>query len=336
MQLSQPTTELESSIDKLLKSAKLRDEDIAQTEELMMNHLSVEEVTERRAQLRKMRDLLFRADVKAKRVAKIKSKAYRRIHKKEREKLMAKLDGDATMEDAEEERMKHEAERAKERATLKHKNTGKWAKAMKARGELDEDQRNDVNEMLDRGERLRRKIQGRGSDDDDDGDDSDGSDVDADGEEGVARIKAGAFEELERLEGGDGDDDDGGLGEKTKSVFSMKFMKDAAARQNREVGKMVDDFRKEMGDVQVGSDEEEALDAAAETAVAVERVGGRVSFRPGTQVKCRVIQAYGLLIFLYFSHGKMPRTWPLHLPLHCLKPPLLGPRILCRRLSRAS
>ncbi len=57
-----------------------------------MNNLSVEEVAERRAQLRKMRDLMFRADVKAKRVAKIKSKTYRRIRKKEKEKLLAKVD----------------------------------------------------------------------------------------------------------------------------------------------------------------------------------------------------------------------------------------------------
>jgi U3 small nucleolar RNA-associated protein 14 len=42
----QPTTDLESSVDALLKSAGLKDEDIHQTEEAMlqMNELSVEEV----------------------------------------------------------------------------------------------------------------------------------------------------------------------------------------------------------------------------------------------------------------------------------------------------
>ena len=35
----------------------------------------------------------------------------------------------------EEGRMKFEVERARERATLKHKNTGKWAKAMQQRGD---------------------------------------------------------------------------------------------------------------------------------------------------------------------------------------------------------
>src|SRR3981189_1500018 len=107
----------------------MREEDMANTEELKMNHLSVEEVAARRAEVRKMRELMFRAEIKAKRVAKIKSKTYRRVKKKER-------------------------------ASLRHKNTGKWAKAMKGRHELDEDQRKDITEMLDRGERLRRKIHG--------------------------------------------------------------------------------------------------------------------------------------------------------------------------------
>ena len=87
----QPTTELESAVDKLLKSAKLRENEIAQTESLKMNELSVEEVAARRAELAKMRDLMFRAEAKAKRIAKIKSKTYRRIKKKERARLAEKL-----------------------------------------------------------------------------------------------------------------------------------------------------------------------------------------------------------------------------------------------------
>src|SRR5258707_1235018 len=116
----------------------MREEDITKTEELKMNHLSVEEVVARRAEVRKMRELMFRAEVKAKRVARIKSKTYRRIKKKEREKLAAKVEVEADGDD-EEVRLKREMERAMERARLKHKNTGKWAKAMKGRHELDED-----------------------------------------------------------------------------------------------------------------------------------------------------------------------------------------------------
>jgi U3 small nucleolar RNA-associated protein 14 len=58
-----------------LKSAGLKDEDIHQTEEAMlqMNELSVEEVAQRRGELRKTRELMFRAEVKARHVGKIKN-----------------------------------------------------------------------------------------------------------------------------------------------------------------------------------------------------------------------------------------------------------------------
>ena len=58
-----------------MKSAGLKDEDIHRTEEAMleMNQLSVEEIAQRRGELRKTRELMFRADVKAKRVGKIRT-----------------------------------------------------------------------------------------------------------------------------------------------------------------------------------------------------------------------------------------------------------------------
>jgi U3 small nucleolar RNA-associated protein 14 len=248
----------------------MREEDIEKTEELKMNHLSVEEVANRRAELRKMRELMFRADVKAKRIAKIKSKTFRRIKKRERERLATKP-GDGDLMDDEHERTKRETERAKERATLKHKNTGKWAKAMRARGELDEDQRRDINEMLDRGERLKRRVQGIASDDDDDGSDSEG-------EQNVDGIKTSAFEELARLN----DDSVAEAEHEPKSVFNMKFMKDAAARQALESHHMAEDFIKEMG--ARGSDGE-APETLESTAVSVKRTGGRFSFRPGDSVR---------------------------------------------------
>jgi U3 small nucleolar RNA-associated protein 14 len=117
LSMSQPTTELESSIDKLLQSAKMREEDIEKTEELKMNHLSVEEIARWRAKLRKMRELLFRAEVKAKRVAKITSKTYRRLKSKELSKLTAKVDEEVDEND-EEVGMKREMDRARERPTI--------------------------------------------------------------------------------------------------------------------------------------------------------------------------------------------------------------------------
>lgn len=265
----QPTTELESAVDKLLKQAKMREEDLAQTEELKMNHLSVEEVAARRAEVRKLRELMFRAEAKAKRVAKIKSKTYRRMKKKEREKLAAKLGADEVDEDDEEVRMKREAERALERATLRHKNTGKWAKSMKGRGELDQDQRKEITEMLDRGERLRRRIQGKGSDDESE------DESDEDGEGGIEGLKARAFEEMAELKQSEELPEAG----KGKSVFDMKFMRDAAALEQIEVNKNVDDFIKELGED--GAEGEVVQD---DSGAIIQRTGGRMTFRPGTLV----------------------------------------------------
>lgn len=281
----QPTTELESAVDKLLKSAKMRDEDIAQTESLKMNHLSVEEVQARRAELAKMRDLMFRAEAKAKRIAKIKSKTYRRIKKKQKAKLAEQLGEGSDDEDMDDDaRMKREVERARERATLKHKNTGKWAKAMRSRGELDEDQRRDVVEMLERGEKLRRRIQGVGSDES--GDDDDEESENDDGEDGIEKIKANAFDELNALDKGDGSTD-ALRGKKGKSIFEMKFMKDAMARDEQRTKQLADDFVREMGMHNAEDDEDDELVGGRleeSNGAAVERVGGRVTFRPGPQV----------------------------------------------------
>ena len=243
-----------------------------------MAHLSVEEVAARRAELRMMRELAFRADRKAKRLAKIKSKTYRRIRKKQRERLDgAGVDGDGDGED-DEERLKAEVQRARERATLRHKNTGKWAKAMRGREGLDQDQRQAIGEMLERGEKLRRRIHGENSDDD--GSEDSESDEGEQDEEG---IKRGAFEELTALR----TEDDASLPDpKSKSVFNMKFMRDAAARQSREADAQAEELQKEMGFGMDGEEDNDGTDAIAAApptdAGMVQRTGGRLSFRPGT------------------------------------------------------
>lgn len=278
----------------------MREQDLAQTETLQMNHLSVEEVAERRAELAKMRELMFRAEAKAKRVAKIKSKTYRRIKKKEKEKLARKL-GEMDVdedEDDEQVRMKREVDRAKERATLRHKNTGKWAKAMKARGELDQDQRREINDMLDRGDKLRRRIQGQGSGSEDESDVDDDGDSDADGHDSLSRIKAGAFDELEQLDAAAGSD----LADvqKGKSVFEMKFMRDAMAREKQRADQMADDFGREMG----GQDEdmdEDSQDKIQHPATMLpdtisQRTGGRVSYRPGNMVSLQCLTTGNLCL----------------------------------------
>ena len=254
----------------LLKKANLLDSQRGHgPDNLPANPLTTETVLARTSEVRKMRELMFRADTKAKRLAKIKSKTYRRLKKKQKQKLMEKLDIGEGSADDEEKRLQHEVERARERATLKHKNTGKWAKAMKARGELDEDQRQEVLDMLQRGEKLRRKIHAKGEGDEEDEDDSD----DDTGDEG--QIRASAFDEVARLE----EEEDP---EHSKnSLFNMKFMKDAMARDHKRARDMADEFLKDLA----GSDAEVASDNDNDGPQdQPERTVGRVSFRPGAQV----------------------------------------------------
>ncbi|KAF8079316.1 Utp14-domain-containing protein [Lyophyllum atratum] len=291
-----PTTALESSVDALLKSAKLREEDIQDTEETMlkMNKLSVEEVEQRRAELRKMRELMFRAEIKARRIGKIKSKTYRKIKRKERERLGEKLaeDGGEGSE-GEEEKLKREVERARERATLRHKHTGKWAKQMRGREGMGGEGRREIEEMLERGEKLRRRIRGVGSDDESGGEEEEEDDDMGDAEDGIERIKQGAFDELKRVEMEDGSVRIEG-GEKSKSIFEMKFMKDAMARQQLAADRMADDFVHELG---VHEDDEDASDfeesqtreVGPDSGIVTQRTGGRISYHPGSAANKRSI-----------------------------------------------
>lgn len=248
---------------------------------LKMNNLSVEEVAQRRAELRKMRELAFRTELKARRANKIKSKTYRKLKRKEKERLAEKIDEEG--EDDPESQMKQELERARERATLRHKHTGKWARQMRHKEGLDENSRRDIEEMLERGEKLRRRIKGIDSDDEEEESEDDDDDEGMDIEAGIEKIKQSAFDELRKLDD-EAEEGEGTNKKKSKSVFEMKFMKDATARKSTAARKDVDDFIKEMGGTIGGGDdsgeEEEIQDQDPSMGVLASRTGGRVVFRP--------------------------------------------------------
>jgi len=250
-----------------------------------MQDLTPEEAAQRRAELRQMRNLMFRAEIKAKRVAKIKSKTYRKLKRKEKVKLAERF-GTATGgepgEPDEETRMKAEVDRARERATLKHKNMGKWAQAMKHRltdGELDEDRRRQVMEMHERGEKLRRRIAGAAS-----GSESESDDSNEDEDEDVDDIKAKAIDKLRGLNEVDDAGTEGINALKKGGVMQMKFMQEGLSREAEQARAEIDSFQEELqtlDQVQVladGGDEPGPL-------VTVQRTGGRLTFKPGQPVR---------------------------------------------------
>lgn len=234
-----------------------------------------------------MRELMFRADAKAKRVAKIKSKTYRKIQKKLKEKnaLTAEQIELLDPEAAEVDRMKAEMERAKERATMRHKNTGKWARQVMGRGkDMDVDQRRELNAQLERGEKLRRKIQGVDEDDEMEGGSGSDEEYGEDGDDAGTRIANRAFDELAAANQ-QGVESSSSLLTKKKhgGIMDMKFMRDAAAREEQEADAMADDFRAELvgltadgADVDTGVDKEVPISSTQN----VQGNSGRMIFRP--------------------------------------------------------
>ncbi|KAL1742824.1 Utp14 protein-domain-containing protein [Schizophyllum fasciatum] len=279
-----PTTALETSVDRLLKAAALRESDLERTEDAMLEgqaELTVEEVAERRAELRKMRELMTRAELKARRANKIKSKTYRKLQRRAKDKLATATGSDEDLDDDDPEaQARRDIERARERATLRHKHTGKWARAQK--GKHDDNSRAAMEEMLDRGERLRRRIEGKDSDDD--GSDSDETEEGDGGEADPEAITRRAFDELAGLDA-KGKEAEEGQSKGARAVFEMKFMKEAMARKDAEAARVVDDYVRELGGAGGGSGSEEGEEGAAgqddTSGVVSLRQGGRLTFRPG-------------------------------------------------------
>ncbi|KAI9806030.1 MAG: hypothetical protein M1833_004437 [Piccolia ochrophora] len=168
-----PQTDLEGTIRKVLEESGLKtsngDEErrIQAFEALQANKMPLEEVQARRARLRMARELLFREELRSKRIKKIKSKTYRRIHRRQRE--FAEKDTKAALaaggvEFSDDEQEIHDRRRAEERMGSRHKDS-KWATAMKSIGRAtwDEDSRSAMADMARRREELSKRIEGQSS-----------------------------------------------------------------------------------------------------------------------------------------------------------------------------
>lgn len=233
-------TPLEQQIAEALAQAGMKDEELEEFEALKLNKLTVEEVEEKRKELRMMRELMFRHEIKNKRLKKIKSKSYRKLQRKEKDKLalqikdMAEIDHEMDGQD----KMDAALSRAEERMSLKHKNTSKWAKRALARGAQDEGTRDAIMEQLRRGEELRRRI---------DGDQSEDEDSDEQLEDDEAYVN----NQLSKL-----NDEIANDTQPAKGLLSMKFMQDAAKRQLEATKQDVANFEKEW--LAENSDDDEA------------------------------------------------------------------------------
>jgi U3 small nucleolar RNA-associated protein 14 len=275
---SAPTNDLESTIQAILQQSGLSngadDEDkIRRGEELELNKRPIEEVMKNRAALRLARELAFREDIRAKRIKKIKSKAYRRVHRKEREKLLEKersqLKADG-VDLSEEEREHNDRRRAEERMGAKHRES-KWAKGIKATGRAawDQDALAGVTEMARRNEELRRRVEGKAvRDENEDASDVPSEDDDSEDDSDVENADDAALQRsLGKLKVNPFSTDNSKLGQ-------MAFMQRAEASKRAQNDEDIERIRRELAGEDSMSEEQ------GENATRV----GRRKYGPGKEV----------------------------------------------------
>ncbi|KAG9239065.1 Utp14 protein-domain-containing protein [Amylocarpus encephaloides] len=263
---SKPFNELEATIQSILEESGLSTKDgrddeaqIRQYEDLEAKKLSIEDIKARRQQLRLARDLLFREEAKAKRIKKIKSKAYRKVHRKQREKedrLNKEALEDGGYVPSEDELEAQDRRRAHERMSAKHRGS-KWAKATKETGRAawDEDARDGITEMARRDEELRKRVEGKAARREfDDSDASSGvSDDDhSDSDEAEERQLLGKLDRVSRLQ--PIESAPGG------KLANMKFMLKSEETRRKNNDAMIEEIRRDLAGEESPDEEEEVGD----------------------------------------------------------------------------
>ncbi|KAG7503277.1 U3 small nucleolar RNA-associated protein 14-like A-like [Solea senegalensis] len=156
-------TPLEQEIFSLLSANKqpVHNPILTPVEEATLKAMSFEEAKVRRAELQKARALQSYYEAKSRRERKIKSKKYHKVLNKAKRKdflkqfeKMVKTDPAAALE----ELNKMELARMKERMSLKHQNSGKWAKSKAIMAKYDEGARKAMQQQLEVNKDLTQKL----------------------------------------------------------------------------------------------------------------------------------------------------------------------------------
>ncbi|XP_027146491.1 U3 small nucleolar RNA-associated protein 14 homolog A isoform X4 [Larimichthys crocea] len=156
-------TPLEEEIFSLLSANKqpIHDPVLTPVEEASLRAMSLEEAKQRRAELQKARALQSYYEARARRERKIKSKKYHKVHNKAKRKELLKQFDDMVKEDpasALQELHRMELARMQERMSLKHQNSGKWAKAKAVMAKYDLGARKAMMQQLEVNKELTEKV----------------------------------------------------------------------------------------------------------------------------------------------------------------------------------
>lgn len=163
----------------------LSEKALKQAEMDQLKGIGAEEMEMKYGQLNKMKQLLFRQEIKNKRIKKIKSKLYHKLKKKEKVREEGKLRAyleEVDPEAAMELEKKEELKKAEERLRLRHSGNKKWAKDMRRfKGKMDNremreqyhDMMREKNALKDRQAGIKRKAGVEEESDDESESDSD-------------------------------------------------------------------------------------------------------------------------------------------------------------------
>ncbi|XP_046838453.1 U3 small nucleolar RNA-associated protein 14 homolog A [Vespa crabro] len=173
----EPTTQfvkrfkLQSNLEKQLAALEPEPEKVEEKEDKVS--MTLEEVLERRKEAARMRALQSYREAKAYRQKRIKSKKFHRVQRKGRMKQQLKEYEELQKSDPQaalEKLMLLDKSRAEERITLRHKNTGQWAKSKQIRAKYDKETRQVLAQQLSIGRELTQhlKVADDSNDDDDD------------------------------------------------------------------------------------------------------------------------------------------------------------------------
>ncbi|TID28131.1 hypothetical protein CANINC_002668 [Pichia inconspicua] len=232
--------DFEHKLDAIINESNVESK---KTEDLFENietaKLSKAEMMKRTNELRLMRELMYRGMKDSKRLKKIKSKAYRRHLRKDKQKEQMLISQSNLQEGI--ENSDHEDDemyqRAKERMTLKHKNTSAWAKKMIKSGmSKDKANRDELEEMMRQSDSLKLKQLGKRNGEESSDDDRNLSDLEHD------------IEKAENV-------DDEKLSKVGKGVLAMDFMKNAEERERLIRLKEIEDLRRHVNNEYNDQDE---------------------------------------------------------------------------------
>lgn len=263
-----PQNELEREVTSVIgtsASALHDNQELSKAEQSYLKAISAEEAQERHKELQRMRVLLSSYAAKMRRQKAIKSKSYRRLLKHERIRShVKKVESDKDLLIEEIERLQRL--RAKERASLKHKNTGKWAKHAKFRSKYDDEARKAMLEQIGLAEKLLEKPAAPNSDSDEEDDDDDDvieEDDDQDSSDNQGDDDMATTNENKVVVRQDGSKkDDIGAAISDRLIVSSELLKEKSLRKRRDSEDGEEGDNDDGGEeVVMGSDDDNGEDA---------------------------------------------------------------------------